>query len=165
MTRFWANMFSVAFPWLVALIFIPGTAIGDLINWSSAVCFVALNFCLPLGAYVRMSSQEGREALLAEMKKEGVLTVADRADGGEGAASGGSASAAGASASLNSGSALPPWLAGRSLAFSPSKGAPPALGLESDDASASLLSRALDDGSGDGGDGGASGAISTNPDD
>jgi hypothetical protein len=47
-----ANLFAVVFPWVVSLFFYTGSFLTQLINWSSAFIFTALNFTFPLLVYV-----------------------------------------------------------------------------------------------------------------
>jgi len=47
-----ANLFAVVFPWVVSLFFYTGSFLTQLINWSSAFIFSALNFTFPLLVYV-----------------------------------------------------------------------------------------------------------------
>jgi hypothetical protein len=49
---FVANLFAVVFPWVVSLFFYTGSFLTQLINWSSAFMFSALNFTFPLLVYV-----------------------------------------------------------------------------------------------------------------
>lgn len=75
--RFWANIFAVIFPWVVSLAFYAGNALGSLINWSSAILFVALNFVLPLMLYVSINSEKGRNHIVKKMRKAGLLIDSD----------------------------------------------------------------------------------------
>ncbi len=50
-----ANLFGVVLPWILSLFFYAGSYLNDLMNWSSALLFVELNFLLPLLLYVRIS--------------------------------------------------------------------------------------------------------------
>lgn len=55
--KFWANLFAVVFPWIASLFFYTGDFLNSLINWSSAILFVLLNFVFPLVVYVCMRTQ------------------------------------------------------------------------------------------------------------
>lgn len=47
-----ANLFAVVLPWGVALFFTAGNALNDLLAWSAAILFVALNIMLPAALYL-----------------------------------------------------------------------------------------------------------------
>ncbi len=130
------------FPWVVSLAFYPGNSLGALINWSSAILFVALNFVLPLKLYTAVNSDEGRRHLLRKMAKAGDLVVGDDGGDPEDAAADPTGAAAatgsiqlsavspagkGAGASSEAGADASPWSAGRSaLRFVMGTEAPPA---------------------------------------
>lgn len=82
MNKFWSNMFAVVFPWVVSLAFYPGTSLADLINWSSAILFVFLNFVLPLMLYISVNSESGRSHLVKRMVSEGLLKLNADAEAG-----------------------------------------------------------------------------------
>lgn len=73
MNKFWANLFAVVLPWAVALIFFPGNALNDLIEWSSALLFVVLNFALPAHLYILLNTASGRRKLIQGLRAEGML--------------------------------------------------------------------------------------------
>ena len=76
-SRFWANIFAVIFPWVVSLAFYAGNALGSLINWSSAILFVGLNFVLPLMLYVSINTEKGRNHIVKKMRKAGMIAEND----------------------------------------------------------------------------------------
>jgi len=77
MNKFWANIFAVIFPWVVSLAFYAGNALGSLINWSSAILFVGLNFVLPLMLYVSINTEKGRNHIVKKMRKAGMIAEND----------------------------------------------------------------------------------------
>jgi hypothetical protein len=80
--RFWANMFAVVFPWAVSVAFYAGNSLATLINWSSAILFVALNFLLPLMLYTGLNTEKGREHIVRRMREEGLFHEAGGEEGG-----------------------------------------------------------------------------------
>ena len=76
MTKFWANLFAVVLPWILALFVYPGNMLGPVISWSSAILFVGLNFILPIAIYLYLQSPKGRHHLISRMREEGVLEEA-----------------------------------------------------------------------------------------
>ena len=63
-----ANLFAVVLPWVVTLPFYVGDSLDTLINWSSAVFFVALNLLFPVSFWVSMRwrAQKGEPPLVVE---------------------------------------------------------------------------------------------------
>jgi len=76
MTKFWANLFAVVLPWILALFVYPGNMLGPVISWSSAILFVGLNFILPIAIYIYLQSPKGQHHLISRMREEGVLEEA-----------------------------------------------------------------------------------------
>jgi len=76
MTKFWANLFAVVLPWILALFVYPGNMLGPVISWSSAILFVGLNFILPIAIYIYLQSSKGQHHLISRMREEGVLEEA-----------------------------------------------------------------------------------------
>lgn len=76
MTKFWANLFAVVLPWILALFVYPGNMLGPVISWSSAILFVGLNFILPIVIYIYLQSPKGQHHLITRMREEGVLEEA-----------------------------------------------------------------------------------------
>jgi hypothetical protein len=49
---FAANLYGVVLPWLLALCFFAGSFLNTLIQWTSALVFVALNLIMPIYMYI-----------------------------------------------------------------------------------------------------------------
>ena len=47
-----ANAVAVGVPWIMSLIFYSGNLLGDLINWSAALLFAAVNLVVPIVLYL-----------------------------------------------------------------------------------------------------------------
>lgn len=50
--KFWANIFAVIFPWVVAIPAYTGTGLMNVINWTSLLINGAINFIIPVLLYV-----------------------------------------------------------------------------------------------------------------
>ncbi|RYY33142.1 hypothetical protein EON62_04525, partial [archaeon] len=46
-----ANFIAIVVPWALSLVFYSGNSLNDLLNWSSALLFVAINLVIPFALY------------------------------------------------------------------------------------------------------------------
>lgn len=75
-----ANLFAVVFPWAVALFFYTGSFLEQLINWSSALIFSALNFTFPLLVYVAAKHRKVDESNQPGDYDQALLPLVNGAD-------------------------------------------------------------------------------------
>lgn len=67
-----ANIIAVVVPWVISLIFYPANTLNALMNWSSALLFVALNMVIPLGVYIAQARKTGIDLPMGKVVNMGL---------------------------------------------------------------------------------------------
>jgi hypothetical protein len=70
-STFHANMSGVVLPWLLALCFFAGSFLNTLIQWTSALVFVALNLVMPVYMYIITHKRDAKSVAPASSAKTG----------------------------------------------------------------------------------------------
>eukprot|EP00468_Gymnochlora_sp_CCMP2014_P005181 CAMPEP_0167756398 /NCGR_PEP_ID=MMETSP0110_2-20121227/9366_1 /TAXON_ID=629695 /ORGANISM="Gymnochlora sp., Strain CCMP2014" /LENGTH=496 /DNA_ID=CAMNT_0007642509 /DNA_START=178 /DNA_END=1665 /DNA_ORIENTATION=+ len=56
---FWANIYGVILPWVIAMFLMSGNLLNFILNWSGLLTVAPLNFLIPCAMFLKSMSQEG----------------------------------------------------------------------------------------------------------